>query len=243
MSRKTVLILLTVCLFSSEKTADELMNAMLSVMTPENSHAVIVQKIQTTSGNERTLEYEYYTAGKGADVLMRYTKPNQIKGNAFLMKNNGDDIWLYSPRTRRVRKLASHARKQKVQGSDFSYEDFSGGDSWKEDFTVEKLPDQEEQYVLAFYPRPDVVTSYSKMITFIRYNDYYPVKIDYYDKNGVLMKSLYLEDIRTIDGYPTAMKMRMLNHLTGSETVMETLRVEYDLEFPENFFTRENLRK
>ena len=41
------------------------------------------------------------------------------------MLNDGDDIWTYFPRTRRVRKLASHAKKQKVPGSDFSFGDFS----------------------------------------------------------------------------------------------------------------------
>ena len=50
------------------------------------------------------------------------------------MLNDGDDIWTYFPRTRRVRKLASHAEKQKVQGHDFSFGDFSSEDTWKEDY-------------------------------------------------------------------------------------------------------------
>ncbi len=47
------------------------------------------------------------------------------------MLNNADNIWTYFPRTKRVRKLASHAKKQKVQGGDFTFEDFSSSNIWK----------------------------------------------------------------------------------------------------------------
>ncbi|MCF7826745.1 MAG: outer membrane lipoprotein-sorting protein, partial [Candidatus Marinimicrobia bacterium] len=97
-------------------------------MSPENSYSKGSQTIITSSGQERVFEFDSWSAEKGKSVLTRYTKPAAIRGQAFLMLNNADDIWSYFPRTKRVRKLASHAKKQKMQGSDFTYEDMGGGD-------------------------------------------------------------------------------------------------------------------
>jgi len=66
--------------------------------------------------------------------MMRYIKPTSVKGQTFLMLNDGDDIWTYFPRTRRVRKMASHAKKMKVQGGDFSFDDFSSNETWENDY-------------------------------------------------------------------------------------------------------------
>jgi len=59
-----------------------------------------------------------------------------------LMLNNADDIWMFFPRTQRVRKLATHAKKQKMQGSDFSYEDMGSGDAFIEDYDAQRLEDE-----------------------------------------------------------------------------------------------------
>ncbi len=91
----------------------------------------MTQTIQTTSGNTRTFEYDSYMGMNGENSLMIYKKPSRVRGNSILMTDNSNNIWSYNQRTRRVRKLASHAKKQKFEGSDFTYEDMGSGDSWK----------------------------------------------------------------------------------------------------------------
>jgi len=230
--------------FANELTANALLDSMNAVMTTENSKAIMRQIIITTSGKERVFEYEYFSGNSGENLLMRYIKPKRVKNNAFLITNNGDDITVYFSRTRRTRKLASHAKKQKVQGSDFSYEDFSGSETWKEDYEVKLLESQDEEiYVLEFTPKPDVITSYTKMRILIRKNDYYPIEIKYYDEDEIHLKSLFLENIRKIEGLPTAMLLRMVNNLEKTETKMEILEITYDITFDDNFFTERNLKK
>ena len=95
-------------------TGQEILAKMNAIQNPENSRSVITQTIQTSSGQLRTFELESYSAGKGEKTLMRYIKPASVRGQAFLMLNHADDIWTYFPRTGRVRKLASHAKKQSV---------------------------------------------------------------------------------------------------------------------------------
>jgi len=65
---------------------------MTLAMTPVNAQSTIRQIITTSRGNEREFEYEMFSGNKGKNVLLRYTQPNIVRGNAILLKNHSDDI-------------------------------------------------------------------------------------------------------------------------------------------------------
>lgn len=228
-------------------TGDEIVEKMTDIMTQENSKGVIQQVIMTSSGKERTFEFEMFTANEGEKTLMRYLKPSAAKGQAFLMLNNADDIWTYFPRTKRVRKLASSAKNQKVQGSDFSYEDLGSGDSWKTEYNSTNLGTDKQNGVdcwkLESIGIPKENPSYPKMIVYVRKSDFYPLSIDYYDDNENIEKTLLLDDIEIIENVPTAMSMKMVNHNEGTETSMKTISTTYEWDPPENFFSERTLKK
>ncbi|MFC1620029.1 outer membrane lipoprotein-sorting protein, partial [Candidatus Neomarinimicrobiota bacterium] len=194
----------------------EVLEKMTSVWTVENSKGVMTQTIKTSSGQYRTFELESYSANEGESTLMRYLQPASIRGQAFLMLNNANDIWTYFPRTNRVRKLASHAKKQKAQGSDFTYEDMGSGDEWLEQFEATNLGPaihvDQRIWRLQLEGIPDQEPAYPKLMVLVRQSDYLPLQVDYYDDHGEVLKSLYLEDIQEIEGIPTAMLMTMRNH-------------------------------
>lgn len=241
---KTLLILTTSVLFAnSPATALAILDSMNSILSPTNSQGIMQQIMQTSTGKERILEYEYYSGNKGENVLMRYTKPKKIKGNAFLLKNYSDDIWVYFPRTRRVRKLASHAKNQKVQGSDFTYEDFSGSDEWEDDYDVQLEAENKNNYTLHFKRKPNSNKQYASMRILIRKTNYYPKSIEYFNDDENHIKTLFFEDIRTIDGYPTAFTMRMQNHVEFSQTIMKVLEISFNISFEKDFFSDKKLKQ
>ena len=228
-------------------TGPELVEKMSEIMTQENSMAIMTQTITTSSGQQRTFEFEMFTANEGEKTLMRYLKPSAARGQAFLMLNNADDIWIYFPRTKRVRKLSSSSKNQKVQGSDFSFEDMGSGDSWKTEYNSENLGtekyDGTDCWKLESIGIPEQNPSYPKMEVLMRKSDFYPIKIDYFDENDYAEKTLLLSAIKEIEGIPTAMQMTMKNHLEGTETTMQTLSTSYSWEPPDNFFTERELKK
>jgi outer membrane lipoprotein-sorting protein len=69
--------------------------------------------------------------------------------------------------------------------------------------------------------------SYSRMVSTVRKTDLYPIQIDYYDHDGVLLKTLSMEDIRMIQDIPTAMRMTMSNHIDKTSTFMELVEINY----------------
>ena len=201
------------------------------------------QEIISSGNVKRTFTFEYFSENKGENVLIRYREPRKVKNNAFLIKNNGDNIWVYFPRTRRVRKLASHSKKQKAQGSDFSYEDFSGSEEWKSDYRIKKeFSGERENYLLVFTPRVGTDTAYDTMKIFVNKLNYYPDRIQYFE-NEEHSKTLSFKDVNEIQGIPTAGTMLMENHAEGSQTTMRILEMKYDIVFDDNFFTERNLKK
>lgn len=234
-------------LWASEPDAASLLDDVMTKMNPENSKATMSQTITTTSGDERTFLYDSETGSKGEFSLMRYVEPTRVKGNAMLMTGFLDNIWMYNARTNRVRRLASNAKKQKFEGSDFTYEDMGSGSTWKTDFDAATLESRkiagENCYQLRLTPKTGTHSSYSKMILWLRESDHFPVLIDYYDENATFVKSLYLEDIRTVENILTPFTMRMVNHLDQTQTVMKYESITYNVIFPKNYFSEQNLKK
>lgn len=232
-----------------ELTGEEIIQKVDDILSPNTSYGKAEMTIITTSGDERTFVYDSWSKNEGEKNLIRYISPSRVKGQATLMLNHSDDIWMYFPRTSRVRKLASHAKKQKMQGSDFSYEDLGSGDAFIEDFTAKRLDDEvmEERdcYKLELTKKEDSDLSYSRMIMWVIKENFYPVVIDYYDEDDpqILLKRLVQSEFKTIDEFPTAMQVVMYNKIDNTQTKMRLLEITYNLPLDDAMFTERELKK
>lgn len=234
---------------SQDITGEEIIQKVDDLLTTQSAHAKIKMTIETTSGQKRTFVYESWAKDEGEKNLIRYLEPSRVKDQAVLMLNNANDIWMFFPRTQRVRKLATHAKKQKMQGSDFSYEDMGSGGEFKEDFEANRLEDEEKNgrdcYKVELTRKPDSDISYSRLLIWIIKENYYPVVIEYYDEKDptYLQKTLTQSDIKVIDGIPTAKNMVMHNLNDQTQTVMEILEIEYGVELDDRLFTERSLKR
>lgn len=205
--------------------------------------------ITTSSGDKRDFQFESYAKDKGEKSLMVYTSPVRVKGQSILMLNNADDIWAYFPRTNRVRKLATHAKKQKMEGSDFSYEDMGSGDAWLNEFNSKSLGEEdingETCYKLELVRKKDSSSGYSRLIMWIEKQKYLPLRIDYYDDNdpSLLLKRLDITDITDIEGVPTPMKMIMTDMQNNTDTIMEYESVTYKAKLDDDLFTERGMQR
>ncbi len=242
-------LLLTPSLFSQDLTGEniiEKVNALINVSTSYSKSKTI---ITTTSGQKRTFISDSWSKDNGEKNLVRYLEPTRIKGQAILMLNNADDIWVFNPRTQRIRKLASHAKKLKMQGSDFSYEDMGGGDVFIEDFSAQRLADEKKEgldcYQLELLRHDGADVSYSKLVFWVNKDNFVPVVIDYYDEDAPerVLKTLIQSDFKVIDGIHTAMKFVMINRNDNTQTEMELLEAKFNIELEDSMFTERELKK
>jgi len=244
-----IFLLAAAGLFSQELTGQEIIQKVNELFNPQTSYGKSKMTIITTSGQKRTFISESWSKNKGEKNLVRYLEPRRVKGQAVLMLNNADDIWMYFPRTQRVRKLATHAKKQKMQGSDFSYEDMGSGDAFIEDYTPKRLKDEKMEghdcYKLELMRKPESDLSYSRLIMWVIKENFYPIVMDYYDEDNpeLWLKRLVQSDIQIIDDIPTAMKVVMHNKQDNTQTEMELLEVKYNVDLDDSMFTERALKK
>jgi len=242
-------LLLTTGLSAQGPTGSEIIRKVNDILAPKTSHGISRMTITTSSGQERTFLSESWSGNKGEKNLVRYLEPRRVKDQAVLMLNDADDIWMFFPRTRRVRKLASHAKKQKMQSSDFSYEDMGGGDGFITEFSARRQADETwaEQtcHVVELTRLPESDSSYSRVVIRVRRDDFMPLTIDYFHEKDPQRheKQLILSDIRIIDGIPTAMRAVMHNRNDNTRTVLEMVSVEYNRDIPDSLFTERELKK
>ena len=225
-------------------TSKEIIRKIDATERVVSSKGLVRQIITTSGGEKRTLEMEYYTRDRNDKQLMIYTAPRRVRGDKILMLNDGDDIWFYTPKTDRVRHLASHARRQRVQGSDFAYEDMAGG-SLEEDYTCTLLG-EEKIHGAACYKFELIPTEsgphYTRLVLWADREKFISRRIDYYEDDEVV-KQLNLYDIKRIDNHWFALRLVMTNLKEGGQTAMETVEIEFDLDLDDRIFTTRHLKR
>ncbi len=248
-------IMLGVCLmlisFSGKAnaiTGEDIIKKASAVLNQATSESTSKMTIITSSKQERTFISKSYSKNMGEKNLVRYIKPKRIKDQAFLMLNHSDDIWAYFPRTTRVRKLATHAKRQKMEGSDFTYEDMGSGDSFVREYTSKLLGEEKREgydcYKVELVRKPKSDAGYSRIIMWVIKDNFYPVVSDFYHTKDpeLLEKELIAYDIEEVQGVPTSMKVTMFNKKDRTSTTIETLDIKYNMDLPDNLFSERNLR-
>ena len=246
--KKSILIILlfiSATILFAQMTADEIVQKMDANERVQSSESSGKQIITTSSGQKRTLSMKIYSANNNEKQLTIYTAPSRVKGDKILMLNNGDDIWFYTPKTGRVRHLASHAKRRKVQGSDFTYEDMSTGD-YGQDYTARLLGEEKMKgqncFQLEMIPT-ESGPHYSKIIVWVDSERFVALQIDYYDEDGEYLKRLDVSDIEQIEGKWIPKKMVMKNVQDGGETIIETTEIQLNVNLDDALFTTRNLKR
>ena len=233
----------------SEMTAEEVLNIMTETMNPQQSKGTMKITIVTTSGEERTFEYRTFSKNGGEKSLMKYLKPTRVKDQAILMLNDANDIWVYFPRTKRVRKLATHAKRQKLEGSDFSYEDMGASNTFIEEYRAIRHDDEKREgrgcYALELTRKPGSDAGYSRILMWVDRDCLVPLVIHYYHDEDpeLLEKELVCSDIQLIDEIYTPMKYTMHNKLDNTQTSLEIVEVMYKIELPDDLFTELGMQR
>ena len=244
--------LMIVCPFlyaQDELTADSILHIMTETMNPDQAQGTMTMTIVTTSGDERTFLYETFSKNQGEKSLMKYLEPSRVKGQTILMLNDADDIWTYFPKTKRIRKLATHAKKQKLEGSDFSYEDMGASNTFIDEYVSVRHKDERKEgrdcYTLELTRGQESDAGYSRIVMWVDKDYMTPLVIDYYhdDDPDLWEKQLICSDIQLIDSIYTPMKCTMYNKLDATQTSMEIVEIRYQVDLPDELFTEMGMQQ
>jgi len=188
----------------------------------------IVMRLISDDGriNERRLTWQILEnpdPGDGDISLTVFHEPRDIAGTAFLTHTHigeEDDQWLYLPALKRVKRIASVNKTSAFVGSELAYEDLLSDEVEKFDYRWlrDEACGDETCFVLERRPRYDD-SGYSRQVLWMDQSEYRAHRIDYYDLDGMLEKTLALSNYRVyLDRYWRAHEYLMENHQTGKRT-------------------------
>ena len=240
----TIILLLATSLFSL--TVDQILDKAEASQKTKTSRTEMTETVYKSDGSTKISKIISYGMNGTEKGLSEYVSPKRIKGMKVLMLNDGDDIWFYSKRTNRVRKIASHQKKSSANGSDFSYEDMSMDDN-REKYDYKLLGDENKYgkdcYTVEFKAKDIDDQTYSKLIFWIDKSNFVTIKGEFYDEDGSLWKILSMRGIKKIGNYWTAEEIEMKNVMKETRTVMKMTKIEFDIDIDENMFTERKLKR
>ena len=84
-------------------------------------------------------------------------------------------------------------------------------------------------------------TLYKRRLAWIDSEDWLLRKVEFYDKNNKLLKTLDVDSYFQSNSHSFAEKMTMKNVQTLSSTIMEMSDIQYNINIPDSHFTKETL--
>ncbi len=214
------------------KKGDDILNA------PEDAYIVSTMLLIDKKGNKSERKSEMFQ--KGVDKrLIRFLTPADQKGIGFLTLPD-DVMYLYLPAFKKVRKIASHVKNQNFAGTDLTYGDLSHFEFHKT-HRAEMISQEQNEYVIKLVPEEKKDKDYAYLLAYYRKDNFYPVKIEFFDTSGKIWKIIDRKDIRIIDGYLTSMKMEIKDLKKNHSTISTINEAEFDIGLKEDVFTKRNL--
>ena len=228
----------------ADLTADQIIDRMLKqdAFGWDEAETSVRMTLVEANGTrkERVMENLRRRKGGRQQMVVRFRSPPEVAGTAFLMleKDSGEsEQHIYLPGLKRTRRIVGREREGSFMGSDFSYADLERAD--QKSAAQKRLPDEDVSGVKTFVieSKPKAGGLYTKIETWVRQDNYLPLRVRYYDKDGQLLKTLYTKRIRNMEGRPVIVEAQMVNKKTGHSTefVLDSLRPRKDI--PDTAFT------
>ena len=187
--------------------------------------------------------------GDGDKTLMHFLSPATVKGTKFLTfshKNKSDEQWIFLPRLKRVKRIASGNRAGSFMASEFSYEDLTSQEVERYNFDhVQTKKCGEHTCDVIDRMAKEKGSGYSRArIQIVQgKNQTRPHAIDFYDRKGELFKSLKYEGYKQYKGkFWRAHKMTMQNHVNGKSTVLSWSDFEFGKGVKKSDFNKSKLK-
>ena len=198
------------------------------------------QKIILIDKNGKEKTREAFFIQKGNDKrLFRFTAPASQAGISTLSLPN-DVMYLYLPSFGKERRISSGVKSQKFAGTDFTYEDMEAK-TFQEKYTGKVIGEESDVYILELIPRSPK-SGYSKLITRVNKQHFYPEFTEYYDKGGNKIKEAKYT-FKKIGKYWNTEVVEMTDLKRNHKTKMIIYDVKYDTGLSDDEFTVRKLKQ
>jgi outer membrane lipoprotein-sorting protein len=191
--------------------------------------ATLAMTLRTKGGQQAVRELRIKVLevlGDGDKSLTMFDQPKDVEGTALLTfahKTADDDIWLFLPALKRVKRIAGSNKSGPFMGSEFAFEDISSPELEKYRYRYLRAAQHEgaDCHVIEAVPL-DRNSGYSRQEVWFDQAELRSVKIDYFNRRGEHLKTLVSSGFkRYLNRFWYPERMEMTNHQSGRSTILE----------------------
>ncbi len=232
-------------------SGEEIMNKVDGRYGGDSGKQITTIKLINDRNSERVRSMLSYTKKYGEDekTVMVFREPADVEGVGYLSysydeRGRDDDTWLFLPAVRKSRRISGSSRNDYFMGTDFTYDDMGDRDVEEDrhEFLKEENVCGEPCWVVESTPLESGYI-YSKKVSWIREDVLIPVKVEFYDRQGNLMKILESSEIEEINGVWTARRMEMNNLQKAHRTILEFDDVQFNIPVQDTLFAVATLER
>jgi outer membrane lipoprotein-sorting protein len=244
--------------FAADPSALEIVQKNFNASKVADSTADSTFKLVNATGQERIRETTGETKLiKGTTDNMRvvtFMTPTDVKGTkTLLIEHSGkdDDIWIYLPALKKVRRLVSNNKKDSFVGTDFSYGDVIGNkpDDWNHKILKSETVDGKDCFVIESLPKTPAIadnSGYSKRISWIDKESFVAIKGEAYDASNQLLKKFSAKKVEKVDAKNNKwqpMYLEAENVQNNHKTILEFKNFKANVGVSDDKFTTRYLEK
>jgi hypothetical protein len=220
-------------------SADKILDRMINVVANRSlsQQMTIITKVGDQIGGKMMAGAARKQFSDGNRAIIVLLEPEKARGISYLFSSANNslvDQWAYLPYIGRVRKIVGTSVFESFLETDFTFSDLSylHCQGTHKILGEEKLDDTNVYKIEA---TPDkAMILYSKVVIWIAKENYLPIRQDFYDTKGRLWKRQLIEEITTIDGQATPLKIKMLNLLENISTELKMSAINTKIELLED---------
>lgn len=236
----------------AQPSANEIVARSLETFyyTGEDQRTRVSMRLINPQGKKRRREMTLLRKNLGSDGEQRYYiyfhAPADVKGTAFMVwkyPTREDDRWIFIPAIKLVRRIAADDKRSSFVGSDFTHEDVSGREVDDETHSLLGEGTLDGRPVYRIESRPKAKADYARRLSWIDRQRNLPLKEEYYDARGELMRTFTADEVREVDGHWTVTRRSMRDARSGHRTEVVYREVGYGVGLAEGLFSERYLRR
>lgn len=216
---------------------------MIGEKAPKDMEAIMRMIIVSPRGSKKVRELKAWTKNNINEDdwrVMKFLSPPDIKNVGFLVLSD-EQMYLYLPEFRRIRRIASHNKKESFMGSDFSYDDM-GTSGFSRYYEVKLINEDDKEWMLELCRKPKADKPYKRIKMWVSKESELPAKMEMYDNSDELWK-VSEEENKKIGEYWIPFKINMKDVKKNSFTTLEMKDIKVDQGLGKEIFTNRFLRR
>lgn len=258
MSFSLIIVMLSVLNVFTQEDPRQIMQKSYDATTLAGSESISKLIISDGKGNQRIRKFS--SAQKDDDarqvikMVMRFLEPPEVKGTGILTfdyEDKDDDMWLYMPALRKVRRIVSSEKTKSFMGSEFNNADITKPSI--ADYTYKMLGSESlgdiACWKIEMIPVSKEITKaygYSKKISWIGKADYTTRKTEFFDLKGKLIKIMITDKVKLLDEknkkyQPVDITMENKKNGRSSRFLIE--KIIFNPDVKDEYFTTDYLEK